>query len=500
MCIVYKALDASLKRAVALKVLRPSLADDPSVAKRFHRESVLAANLAHPNIVPVFSHSHHPPSPPYFTMELVEGHTIKDEVERLGRLDPREATRIVLDVASGLHFAHERGVIHRDVTPRNILLQGPEHHVRIADFGIARELSGTLADVTQTEGLTFGTPAFTSPEQNLGQPVDRRTDVYSLGTTLYYMLTGKTPYTAVNRAQLAMAFQGPPPPPPSTFNAGIGAELDRIVMKMIAVRPGERYPTCRHVVQAMRAYLAQDARPRRRDGEQRHLTKALILAGAACIVGLAAWLTAGRGCDSPTRSLVSPKGDSRNPYPALPVAGDADQNGLAASSPTDMRAGAPEAGTAAAGSRPSNTLKTNAGAARASVKWVYQPDPNKDFAAPNALKGHTTLNGSHSEHAGMYVFDPDKGLSPYTGTELNTVDFRIASANNVPLLQRDAPDDRAGGIFRSSADAFGQDSAPTSGYSSYYSHELQPGVVIFFRCVRGGHAKMQVLSAMKDEG
>ena len=257
MCFVYEAREQALKRTVALKVLRPSLAQIPSVAKRFRRETILSANLSHPNIVPIFSHGYDPETatPPYFTMEFVDGRSTEEAVETDGPLEAETAARLAIDLCEALHYAHENNIIHRDVTPRNILLQS-DGRARVVDFGIAQDTTGQLAAATQTRGVSFGTVAFMSPEQNLGQDLDRRTDVFSLGMTLYFMLTGRLAYKAQNRAERALAMQSQNAQPPSARSPAADQALDPIVLKMIAIDRDQRYQTCREVADDLRAYLA----------------------------------------------------------------------------------------------------------------------------------------------------------------------------------------------------------------------------------------------------
>ena len=193
MGIVFKAYEKSLRRIVALKVLHSNIAQNPSIAKRFRREAVLAANLSHANIVPVF-HIDESPNPKYFTMEFVQGKSIKEKIEKEGFFEPSEAIRILLQACSDLQYAHENNIIHRDIKPSNILLQNHLERVRITDFGIAQDIAGQIDDSTQTEEATAGTPGFMSPEQNLGENLDKRTDIFSLGLTFHYMLTGQMVY------------------------------------------------------------------------------------------------------------------------------------------------------------------------------------------------------------------------------------------------------------------------------------------------------------------
>lgn len=260
MGVVYKALERSLRRVVALKMLSPALSGNPSLAKRFRREAVLAANLSHPNIVPVYNVDKADP-PRYFTMEFVQGRSVREKVRTEGFLRSEQAVRIALQACEALEHAHEHGILHRDIKPANILLQNHLERVRVTDFGIAQDVTSRLATRTETSDITAGTPAFMSPEQNLGHALDRRTDIFSLGMTLYYMLTGQVAYRAGNRAELALAFREQSPSPPSRLNPDVPPELDRVVMKMISAEPDSRYASCQAAADALRELGARLSRP-----------------------------------------------------------------------------------------------------------------------------------------------------------------------------------------------------------------------------------------------
>jgi len=298
MGVVYRAHERSLKRVVALKELDHSVLASASVAKRFRREAILAANLSHPGIVPVFQVD--PDVPPrYFTMEFVQGRSLRQKVKEEGFLAPDEALRIITQAAEALEYAHKRNIIHRDIKPGNLLLQNHTERVRITDFGIARDVTGELAEVTRTEGAVSGTLAFMSPEQNLGEKLDYRTDIFSLGMTFYYILTGRVAYRARNRSELALAFEKQTPEPPSHFNPEVSPELDRIIMKMMAVEREERYATCEELIADLRAAEERmrttpaPAADRPRARRSPFLAWGIVAAGAATVVlvwGLWNWL------------------------------------------------------------------------------------------------------------------------------------------------------------------------------------------------------------------
>jgi len=182
---VYKAHDALLERNVALKVLHHQYNEDEDFVERFKREARSVAQLQHPNIVTVIDRGEEG-GRQYIVFEYVDGENLKELVVRKGRLDVRDGLEIALEIARGLAFAHEHGLVHRDVKPQNVLLNG-DGRAKVTDFGIARSLD-VESGMTQA-GTVLGTSNYIAPEQASGQPVDAQTDVYSLGIVLYEMLT-----------------------------------------------------------------------------------------------------------------------------------------------------------------------------------------------------------------------------------------------------------------------------------------------------------------------
>ncbi|MEA2901597.1 MAG: eukaryotic-like serine/threonine-protein kinase [Actinomycetota bacterium] len=250
---VWEAGDDVLGRAVAVKVLLPELAADPSFSERFRREAIAAARLAHPNIVGTFDTGVDyavPGGLAYIVMELVEGTTLKDVLAQRGPLDGGEATKIAAQVAGALHYAHEAGIVHRDVKPANILLC-PDGRVKVADFGIAKAALADAAaadslagnwDLTGT-GMVVGTAKYLSPEQFEGLPVDRRADVYALGVVLYEMLCGRVPFVGNTDMAIGIQHVEHKPLSPRQVRAGIPRPLEAVVLKAMSKSPADRYPT-----------------------------------------------------------------------------------------------------------------------------------------------------------------------------------------------------------------------------------------------------------------
>jgi serine/threonine-protein kinase len=233
------ALDTILDREVAVKILHARYADDPSFLARFRREAQAAASLNHPNIVAVYD-TGEDDGRPFIVMEYVAGQSLRDALRREPVL-PQRAAEIVRDAALGLHYAHERGLVHRDIKPGNILISD-EGQVKVADFGIARAVSAE--SVTQTAAV-FGTAAYVAPEQAQGESVDRRTDIYALGCVLYELLTSRQPFSADSAVALAYKHVSEPPVPPSRLNPDISPELERVCLKAMAKNPSDRYQTAR---------------------------------------------------------------------------------------------------------------------------------------------------------------------------------------------------------------------------------------------------------------
>src|SRR5918999_2355073 len=241
MSVVYRARDLRLNRPVAVKVLPPELAYDPAVRTRFTREAQTSALLSHPHIVPIYDVGEGD-GIAYFVMALVTGGNLAALLTHEPRQPIDEVRRLLCEIADALAYAHLRGVIHRDIKPDNILLDGETGRAMVTDFGIARAIeSGTRLTVT---GLAVGTPAYMSPEQAVGErEIDGRSDIYSLGVLAYQMLTGRVPFTAGNSMALLLKHVGERPRPIAELRPDVPQTLRDAIERALAKEPDDRWPT-----------------------------------------------------------------------------------------------------------------------------------------------------------------------------------------------------------------------------------------------------------------
>jgi eukaryotic-like serine/threonine-protein kinase len=247
MAVVYRAWDLERKQPVALKVLRPGLVASLG-PERFLREIRLTAQLEHPQILPLFD-SGNAGGQLWFTMPYVDGETLRDRLSRELQLPLHEAVRIAREVADGLDYAHQHGIVHRDIKPENILLSGGR--TLIADFGIAKALGEAAGSKLTETGLVIGTAAYMSPEQAAADPIDARTDIYSLGCVLYEMLAGEPPFAGpTGQAMIAKRMAGPPrflrivrPDAPG--------EVDEALQRALAPDPDDRFESAAAFARAL---------------------------------------------------------------------------------------------------------------------------------------------------------------------------------------------------------------------------------------------------------
>jgi serine/threonine protein kinase len=249
MAAIWEAQDALLDRRVAVKLLHPQYADDPEFLERFRREARAAARLSHPNIVPIYDVGEDPETrAPFIVMELVEGGNLKDRIRRAAPLSDREIRSIGATLAATLEYAHGKGLIHRDVKPQNVLL-GEDGRPRLTDFGIAEALASS--GLTRT-GAVMGSVHYIAPEVVRGRKAVPQSDVYSLGTVLYEMATGRVPFEAETDLAIALAHVEQTPPAPRALNAHLAPELERTILRSLAKSPEQRFGSAAALADALR--------------------------------------------------------------------------------------------------------------------------------------------------------------------------------------------------------------------------------------------------------
>jgi serine/threonine protein kinase len=239
---VHIGRDSRLGRAVAVKMLRPDLARDPSFQARFRREAHSAASLNHPAVVAIYDtgEDEFAGNPvPYIVMEYVEGSTLRDLMASGRRLVPERALEIVDGVLAALAYSHQHGIVHRDIKPANVMLTRAGD-VKVMDFGIARAVADQSATMTQTSAV-IGTAQYLSPEQARGEQVDSRSDLYSTGCLLYELLTGRPPFVGDSPVSVAYQHVREEPVPPSSLDPDVPAAVDAIVMKALTKDREQRY-------------------------------------------------------------------------------------------------------------------------------------------------------------------------------------------------------------------------------------------------------------------
>jgi serine/threonine protein kinase len=297
MGVVLKAYDTELHRVVAIKVLLPHLATSSAARRRFAREAKAAAAVVHEHVIPIYN-VESDGQMPYLVMQFVPGHSLQARVDEQGPLEVKEVLRIARQAAAGLAAAHAQGVVHRDVKPANILLEDSIDRVLISDFGLAR----TVDDATLTRsGVVAGTPHYMSPEQASGQDVDQRTDLFSLGSVIYFMCTGRPPYRSDSPMAVLNRICHEPHRPLDAVNSDVPIELADLVDRLLAKNPQDRFATAADVESRLADLLArlqQGQRLRRRNWlrqfrQNRTLFKHAGIGIAAALVCMlvGAWLT-----------------------------------------------------------------------------------------------------------------------------------------------------------------------------------------------------------------
>ncbi|NUR36185.1 MAG: serine/threonine protein kinase, partial [Gemmatimonadaceae bacterium] len=251
MGIVYRAKDRRLKRPVAIKLLPPELAFRSEIKSRFLREAETAAQLSHPNIVPIYTVDELEQLV-FFVMAYVSGDNLAKRLHERGVLTVEETRKVLREVADALAYAHDRGVVHRDIKPDNILLDAVTGRPMVTDFGIARAMDSTGDSRLTATGMAIGTPAYMSPEQAAGErEIDGRSDLYSLGILGYQMLTGEPPFAAGSTPAMLVKHISERPVPVEQRRADIPPDLARSVMMLLEKDPGSRFPTASALVAAL---------------------------------------------------------------------------------------------------------------------------------------------------------------------------------------------------------------------------------------------------------
>jgi serine/threonine protein kinase len=243
---VYLATDRVLDRPVAVKVLGGWLAHDGTFVERFRREALASARISHPNLVAVFDAGSED-GLHYIVMEHVPGKTLADEIRKDGRLQPEQATRIAASVGDALGVAHAAGIVHRDVKPANVMLT-PDGRTKLMDLGIARSIDGE--SITRASSI-LGTAGYVSPEQARGDPVDQRSDIYSLGCVMYEMLTGRQPFRADDPVAVAYKHVHEPPALPTSVEPSVPSSLEAVTLRAMEKDPAERFQTVADMTSAL---------------------------------------------------------------------------------------------------------------------------------------------------------------------------------------------------------------------------------------------------------
>jgi eukaryotic-like serine/threonine-protein kinase len=251
MAVVFKAKQLSLDRTVAIKVLPKRLSENPEFVERFYREGKAAARLNHANIVQAYdvgeSGGYH-----YFVMEFIDGQTVYDLIADGRPMAEKDALQIILQTARALLHAHNLGLIHRDVKPKNLMLT-KAGDVKLADMGLAREM-GDYATATAEAGRAYGTPYYISPEQIRGDiNIDARADIYGLGATFYHMVTGRVPFDGTTPSAVMHKHLKEPLVPPDHLNKNLSSGVGEIIEVMMAKNPEERYPSCNELIADLEA-------------------------------------------------------------------------------------------------------------------------------------------------------------------------------------------------------------------------------------------------------
>jgi serine/threonine-protein kinase len=303
MATVYLARDRKLDRLVAVKVLRPELAETLGT-DRFLREIQIAAKLSHPHILQLYD-SAEVDGRLLYVMPYVEGETLRQRLEREGRLPVAAAVQLATEVLAALDYAHQHGIVHRDIKPENILLHTGQ--AIVADFGIARAIDAAAGDgpggsTLTVTGVVVGTPLYMSPEQVVGDPVDGRTDVYALGCVLYEMLTGAPPFTGISAQAVLARHTVDPVPSLRKIRAEVPVAVERAIATALAKAPGDRFASAAEFRDVLTGAAPPPSGGDRRWSRRRFATAALAVAALAVAAGI--WATGNRAASAAPASVA----------------------------------------------------------------------------------------------------------------------------------------------------------------------------------------------------
>jgi serine/threonine protein kinase len=308
---VYRALDTALNRFVAIKVMKPALGEDAKLVESFIREAQAAAALNHPNIVQIYSCGQEQ-GQPYIVMELVSGGRMDKMFDRDRPMKEVDLLKIALDVAEGLKAADAAGLVHGDIKPENVLIDAAGT-AKIVDFGLAQ-----FVNAQKSRGEIWGTPYYISPERARGKPADHRSDIYSLGATLFHALTGQPPFDGNTPVDVVLARLKQPPPDLATVRPDLQVETVELINRMMEADPVRRFPTSASLLGNTRRALeaakvaeqqARHAKPPKRN------TSSMVIAGIAALAAgaLGAWLFTRASEEQAPAPVVRPAPDSRKP-------------------------------------------------------------------------------------------------------------------------------------------------------------------------------------------
>lgn len=262
---IYRAERINIGDYVAVKVLKPELAEDHTAAERFRREALALGRIRHPNVIAIYDYFERPsqgdrPASIFLVMELLSGKTLRDVLRDEHLLDIRRTVRLMVQICSALHVAHERNVVHRDLKPENIMIEQYDRRQetpKVIDFGLARlRLTGKLIKTLTEQGRVAGTPYYMAPEQWMDRTLDARTDIYALGIICYEMLTGRVPFNAENVMQLANKHVKLPPQPPIELRRDLPIGLSQAILRALAKQPHDRPATTLEFADALQRGLS----------------------------------------------------------------------------------------------------------------------------------------------------------------------------------------------------------------------------------------------------